>query len=169
MTNTLTHIISELKQVQIQKQNLTEKETALGNKLIENHGKLLSDEQFFEYIMDLKHCLSYNSKEGIQTYFTVYKGKRSLNDFIDFVYTYQKKVKAISTDQHYLFANKYYEALITTDESWYDFTDYLPLQGKEVYDMFLKTKPDQYINIEHHEEYISCTLQDTLINLITIL
>jgi hypothetical protein len=76
---------------------------------------------------------------------------------VDFIFTYKKKVNLIANNDDLWEHASNYDSF--SDDGWYDFTDSLPLAGREAYEHVLnEVLSDHEVYHKHTEYYVRSTL-----------
>lgn len=123
----------QLNQIEVDNMNLTEA-------LLDQHGAYMEEDKFWALVSKLREKIEDRRthvghgcyEQGIHNFFCGnIEGFRTVKEKINFVSTYRKKVLQVSVDAVWDHARKYG---YFSDDCWFDFTDFLPLEGREVYD-----------------------------------
>ena len=150
----------------------------LTSQLIKEYGKVMKEDMFWKWCSQLREKIEqirqsvtqgcYES--GVHNFFCEFNyADESLNreyqDYIDFVFTYQKVVSKVSDNRDLWEHADQFEYM--SDDGWYDFTDFLPLQGKDAYDHVINKGGEKMEDghkpwTREHEGYILSNLEKKL-------
>jgi len=146
---------------------------SLIDQMIVDHGNVMKEDKFWMMCGKIKEGIDKRTDNGFlyenaihslftDAYHTVDVERVEYQDFLDFAHTYSKVVSIVANDDTIWKHASQYEYM--SDDGWHDFTDFLPIMGKEVYEHVLTkgsevmpdgTKPWN----RNHEAYIETTLR----------
>jgi len=127
-----------------------------------SEAELMEDKPFWKLIKQLKERIEKDERidHAIHNFFCY--ANLTLEESLSFVRTYNKKVRDMSDD--FGLWTKLGKSLYLSDDGWYDFTDYFPINGEKAYNKVMSHNIDEnadYMNTEH-ECYIRSGLEEEL-------
>ena len=143
------------------------------NMMIKEHGKVMAEDTFWALCKRINDGIKGDDnninkyEDAIHSLFThsYNTGVNDMNieypDFLDFVHTYNKVVSKVANDASIWKHGGQFEYF--SDDGWCDFTDFLPIMGKEVYEHVLAKGEETMADgtkpwTREHEAYIETTL-----------
>jgi hypothetical protein len=118
----------------------------------------MEDELFWENCTKLRKEIdrtTFGTKSGIHN-FICYNFTEDILGLAAFIHAYNNKVNKIAcNDELWENASKFE---YFSNDGWSDFTDFLPLQGKEAYEHVLNDRREHKVYKDHHEAYIQMHL-----------
>jgi uncharacterized protein YozE (UPF0346 family) len=159
--------------------DLETKNRVLTDNLIKEYGNVMEQETFWEWCAGIREEMEKRKEavgrecyeQGIHNFFChmfhSYPKQEEVDfqDIVDFVFTYGKVVRKVSSDDSIWEHASQFEYM--SDDGWHDFTDFLPMEGPEVYQWIIdkggKEMPNGFKPWNRdHEAYVQSTLSKKL-------
>jgi hypothetical protein len=141
-------------------QDLQTKSRILADQLIAENGSILDDNTFWDMTQQLRseinnsHSRNRRTSAGIHNFFCDFY--EDIPKLVNFIYTYDKKVSTVAKNDQ-LLKNANNHGLFSPN-GWNDFTDFLPLHGKEAYEHVINDRRTHEVYKCEREEYIRSNL-----------
>jgi hypothetical protein len=158
--------LTEINEILEAEYALDNRKRVIVNNLV-SEAPVMNDKTFWKTVADLKKDVDYalktwnDAKNGVDNFFCHWRPEPK--EALSFVRTYELKVNAIYSDEHYDHLSDE-DGYFCGDDSWGDLCDSFPLNGEEVYNAFLNREidpdHDAFKNIQ--ENYIRMRLNEKL-------
>jgi hypothetical protein len=156
----------------------------LTDSLIRDYGNVMKQDKFWEFCTILRENIEDRREavknecyeQGVHNFFCHMahpsmdscgneRVRATYQDMVDFVFTYHKAVKKVASDDELWKHASKFEYF--SDDGWYDFTNFLPLEGREAYEHVLNKGGEIMDNgtnpwTREHEGYICSNLDKKL-------